>query len=193
MSQLTDVDVLGLKQGFGLDQFIETGAWMGGGIATALSLGFNRALSCDINPDFIAQCRARFDGDSRVTLLEGQSVAALSQICRVCHGPALFWLDAHFPQHYGLPEPEGSWFPLREELQAIAQHKFEYAQDVIAFDDVRVIKSLDNPRWREGEVSEYYTFSECTLSELVSPFGSTHELIVLTQAEGIGLLLPKRG
>jgi len=79
---------------------------------------------------------------------------------------------------------------LPEELAIIANLKQDYEFDVIAFDDLRVIKSEDNSRWREGEMSSYYHVVGSSLKALTERFRETHDFKIVDSPEGIGLLTP---
>ena len=42
--------------------FVETGCRKGGSASMALAVGFERVITCDINPTFAERCRNKFAG-----------------------------------------------------------------------------------------------------------------------------------
>lgn len=107
-------------------------------------------------------------------------------------GSALFWLDAHFPGHYALGElePTIGKFPVLNEL-AIIREQGAFNGDVILIVDIRVIEDEANPRWTPSENPEYYVVCSLKLSDLVDPFTSTHDAVVLSHQEGVLQLTPR--
>ena len=192
MSSIQELGLANLVETYGLRALIETGCYHGDGIAAALTAGFEEVYSCDIDPTCVEHCRNRFADRGGVHLAVGESLAALADFCLIARGPALFWLDAHFPAYYGneAEDTDRTRYPLPFELEIISKRP-NVAMDVIAFDDLRVIRSNDNPRWREGGLPGYFTV-DTSLEALVRPFEITHTFSIHYGAEGIGQLLPKR-
>jgi hypothetical protein len=191
-----NVEMLKLyRDRFGLEVFVETGCYLGDGIGTALAAGFIKAYSCDIAVGHFNACASRFAGDSRVHLHVGQSLSFLEDVLQEPFERALFWLDAHYPGHYGMNDLENpeTKFPLLQELALIHRLRSGAPQDVILADDMRVICAPDNPRWRAGEVGPYYRIEGIRMSDLSGPFASTHEGNVDGQQEGLLVLTPRSG
>jgi len=192
MSSIQELGLTQLRDFYGLRTFIETGCFQGGGIAAALNAGFEDVYSCDIDPASVEHCQNRFADNDGVHLLASESTMAITEFCRISQHPSLFWLDAHFPTYYGNEgaDTASTRFPLPLELEIISK-RANIASDVIAFDDLRVIHSDDNPRWRDDEVPDYFVIEGLTLGALTSPFNATHEFQAILAAEGIGLLTPR--
>lgn len=84
---------------------IETGTWLGDGIAVALNAGFAEVISCDINEELVAQARDRFEGHP-VEIHHGASEEVLRLVTSELHEAAVFFLDAHAMP----PSPESREF-----------------------------------------------------------------------------------
>lgn len=176
MSNLKMIRPVGLRQRFQLDTFFETGCYQGESMFLAYAAGFQKVISCDIDLDRVNHCRKLFPG---AAVLHGESTHVLGplmpQIAPVM-GRTLFWLDVHFPSFYGMQETEANSYPLAQELRLIRENKPNWAEDVIAFDDLRVIRDPANPRYRPGELlppeDQYYR--DITLESLLAPFAATH-------------------
>jgi hypothetical protein len=78
-----------------LETFVETGTFVGGGIAQALDLGFRRVHSIENQPELFRQAQARFSDDDRVTLWHGNSQEVFPDVLKKLGSPALIFLDAH--------------------------------------------------------------------------------------------------
>jgi hypothetical protein len=191
MSRLDPGTLAELRTRYHLDSFIETGCYQGDGIAAALAAGFPSVCSCDINPDCVRHCEARFGGSQSVSLFAGDSLSALPEMLRACGEAPLVWLDAHFPAYYGLEEPAGTRFPVREELRLLAKTP-SFAHMVILIDDIRVIEAEDNPRWRAGENPDHLVVSGLALADLTSVLESTHFHEVYMGQEGILVVTPRQ-
>jgi hypothetical protein len=188
MSRLADIDLAELKREFRLSAFIETGCGEGEALETAEGCGFSSLFSCDIREEAVRACREKFP---RARIEEGDSLSCLEGFCKEVRERTFFWLDAHFPALYGvlgLGASEKMRFPLRLELQLIAQFK-NFAGDVIVFDDLRCVRAPDNPTVQPKEL-ESYTVYGWTIAALVAPFLATHRLEILDIYEGIGILKP---
>jgi hypothetical protein len=113
--------------------FVETGTNLGAGVDLALQLGFGSVISIENDIDFFTPTSERFSDDHRVSILFGDSRMVLPAVCRMKPTPCLFWLDAHGYERT----------PLIEELVAIRRRR--NLQDVIAIDDIRLIRN--NQDW----------------------------------------------
>lgn len=193
MSNIAVLNPALLRRSFQLDTFLETGCFRGDSMALAYAAGFPKVISCDINPDNVAACRQRFP---EAEVLEAESTEMLGpRFPEILPGmgKTLFWLDAHFAILYGHDETDRNRFPLAEELRLIRDGKPDYIHDVIAFDDLRVIRDPANPRYRQGELTgdEASLYVDITLKELLEPFAASHEATVVHAQEGSVVLLPR--
>jgi SAM-dependent methyltransferase len=73
---------------------VETGTWLGDGIAVALQAGFEKVFSCDINEELVQQARARFV-EMPVDVQLGASEDVLRYVTAQLDEAAVFFLDAH--------------------------------------------------------------------------------------------------
>lgn len=191
MSTLSVEFIASFRTTFDLSVFIETGCYEGAGIHAAHGAGFNDVRSCDLDANRVTQCQERFG--SSVRCLQGRSIDALSLLVDRSDGPTFFWLDAHYPAFFGMEhlEDEQTRFPVLEELALIRQIRDGALKDVIVIDDLRVIDSIDNPRWADGEVSDYYRITHVTVHDIHAPFAATHNLTLDPQQEGLIILTPR--
>lgn len=108
--------------------FVETGTNLGAGVAEAVNLGFTNIFSIEIEQDFHDKAVASFGANPNVTLLLGDSMSIMKELCMSIVGPAFFWLDAH----------NGFNSPLLGEIDAIIYRNNPL--DIIAIDDMRIIR-----------------------------------------------------
>ena len=104
MGSLVHFNVRKLAKLHGLRSFVETGTAQGDSLAVAGTVPEFVALhSIEIIPTVAAAARLRFEKDKRVQIWEDDTRHALPLILKeLPEGPALFWLDAHFPAaHHG--------------------------------------------------------------------------------------------
>jgi hypothetical protein len=125
--------------------FIETGSYLGDGIAAALSAGFSMVYSIEFNPTNFYHCKGRFQGVSSVDIMQGSSVDNLKLLLPKINTSVLFWLDAHDNEDL----PNGS-YPLLDELEQIKQHSIH--THTILIDDRRLFKEGSRSLW--GDVTE---------------------------------------
>lgn len=193
MSDLSLLTPSLLRRCFHLDTFVETGCYQGDSMALAYGAGFPKVISCDLDWNRVEACRERFP-DAAVLYAESTALLGplLPHLLPVM-GKTLFWLDAHFPGYFGLAETKQNRFPLAEELRLIRENKPGYADDVIAFDDLRVIRDPLNPRYRQGELQgeESALYVDVSLEALLGPFAATHTAAFIHAQEGAVALLPK--
>jgi len=117
--------------------FVETGTHEGGGIMTALSVGFRKVVSIEVDRKAYEKARRLFNGDPRVTLVLGDSLEVLERVIEKIKDPITFWLDAHgsgWSPNGGAGKKN---CPLLEELAAIAAHPVK--RHTILIDDRRML------------------------------------------------------
>jgi len=179
------------KDRFQLTNFVETGCYRGEGIAHATLIGFEKQkiYSCDIRKEAVDECLSLFPESN---IIVGDSISFLTRLLPTLSGKTFFWLDAHFPAHYGVKsETEIEKMPMFEEVQLIKNSKKDYANDVIFCDDMHVIKDRNNPHYRSAyQFDEYFdvTADWITYTKILS---DTHSFSSLQIGECIGIFYPK--
>lgn len=113
--------------------FIETGSYLGDGIAQALAEGYSEVHSVELSPSYYEHCRRRFKLDPRVHLYLGDSSEVLPMILAGLGGSAVIWLDGHFSG--GDTAWKDSNTPVLRELAAILDTR--RSNHVIMIDDIR--------------------------------------------------------
>jgi len=119
--------------------FIETGTACGGGVKIALSVGFSKIFSIEINKDLYLANLEKFKNNKEVILIHGDSGLEFPSLISKIDRQATFWLDAHFHKRKQVIR---TWCPLYEELQAISTSPIK--NHIIMIDDMRV---FGNSMW----------------------------------------------
>ncbi len=117
---------------FGLKILVETGTYYGD-MVEAMKIYFDKIYSIELSKELHQQARARFGGESKIELIQGDSGIELANVIERIDQPALFWLDGHYSG--GVTAKGDKETPIYEELT----HIFN-AQDrrhVIIIDDAR--------------------------------------------------------
>lgn len=143
MTKLVEIaqEVKALKDKYGLVRFVETGCYKGDGIAAALDIGFQEVFSCDIQEKWVGYCRDRFRPLlGAVQILHAASTDFIGKIADEGM-PALWWLDAHWPEFHDGPLMEGYEFPVLSELRILTEKK---VTGVVLCDDMRTL--ADHPQ-----------------------------------------------
>lgn len=117
----------------GLKVFVETGTFRGEMIQ-AQREHFQKLISIELSEALYQACRARFAGDLKVQLHQGDSGLKLGEVAGGLDQPALFWLDAHYSK--GDTAGAGTVAPIMKELACIAPRN-QY-KDAILIDDARL-------------------------------------------------------
>lgn len=196
MGSLAAFNLDGIRELHRLRAFVETGTATGDGVAQALANGFEIVHSIEVVPAVAAAAQARFGGDKRVTIWTDDSRHALPLICReLPPGPALFWLDAHFPgahtqgADYAAEPDLGRRLPLRDELQIIAEARPD-GGDVLLIDDARLYQP--GP-YGAGDLPPDWAplrNVERSLGFVRELFGRTHGVVVDYRDQGYVMIFP---
>ncbi len=115
------------------DTFIETGSYIGDGIAKALNVGFKIVHSMEINYEYYNKCHVRFINNDNVNLYNGDSIKFLKDILDKIETKCTFWLDSHNFDETNMCSR------IVEELMIIAMHKRH--DHIILIDDNRLIET----------------------------------------------------
>ena len=185
MTSLTEKNIKYYKSRYDIETFVETGCWNGDSLAAAYNVGLD-CYSCDINPDYVRNCRMRFPS---AKLFDGDSQVVLADMIEGLTKPTLFWLDAHLPKYHDAEEPLiTSKFPLYQELLIIRHGKVNYERDVILCDDVRTIKS--HPLYASG-VPDDIAVDFINYDELLAILRPTHNVNEMAREYGVLEFTPK--
>lgn len=120
--------------------FVETGTYVGNGVATALRAGFQKCISVEIHESNYTVCVNRFQQEmqsGQVQLYLGNSETQFEQMVAQLNEPATFWLDAHISAQYG--EKLSKNCPVLDELQVLKNHAIK--NHVIMIDDCNCFDS----------------------------------------------------
>lgn len=117
---------------FAIDEFIETGTYLGDTLAHIARSGI-RCTSIELSRALYEAACDRFSGHKNVTLVQGDSGQVLPELIKDIDRPALFWLDGHYSS--GITASAGTHTPINAELQAILNHPVK--QHVTLIDDAR--------------------------------------------------------
>ena len=119
--------------------FVETGTYLGDGVAHALKCGFKVVVSIELDEKRYLAAKKRFKNNKNVRIIHGDSGTALPKLLKKIKEPCTFWLDAHYcgeALNLGVAIAD-KWCPMNEELEAINQHKIK--NHTILIDDMRCI------------------------------------------------------
>jgi hypothetical protein len=167
-----------------LRTFVETGTFEGDGIAHAADVGgFELLHSVEANPKLAVAARTRFAINPRVFIWLDDSVHGVRAIERGAERPALWWLDAHLPEHYGT---HAQRLPLLDEVRVIVAGGC-HSRDVFLMDDLRLYarRNFGSGNWGEPEPKAFHLQR---IRDLLAP---THELTEDLRDEGYLIALPK--
>lgn len=217
MGRLDCFNVRALAHEYGLTWFVETGTAHGEGLRHAIQQScFHGHDSIECHAETYTAAQKQFAQVPLVQVHHGHSPDVLGDMLRFKDvGPALFWLDAHFPgadvgaAGYDAESNLARRWPLQGELDAIAASGRR--GDVILIDDLRIYtgqtwsyerctlgpdidlqQSLGIPSNRARERSFK---GECRYGPPplhLAAFENTHTVEVWLWMEGYLILKPKR-
>jgi hypothetical protein len=143
--------------------FVETGTYFGAMIE-AVRTHFDRLVTIELDPALHRRAKKRFYRDKRVTCLAGDSGVVLEEVLRTLHGPALFWLDAHYSG--GVTARGSIDSPVVSELRSVLSHRFAQRHAIL----------IDDARCFDGTAG-YPTLAR--VQSLLQELGSKHSLDVI--------------
>jgi hypothetical protein len=194
-----------LVQAHQIQNFVETGCWIGTGLIEARKSGIKNLYSCDIDRRAARISKAKAPD---ATIWHSTSIDFLNGILPEVKGVTMFWLDAHFPEDFWCKhhideeakflDPANDWrlevseadrFPLFHEIMLIKKLKEDYEKDVILCDDIHVFQDEEN-EYRNPDVPEGYKQHGGwrTFKWLLS---DTHDMSVLEYGEKVAVWTPK--
>lgn len=180
---------------YNLRNLIETGTGAGETLSFVRSLDLDLIQSCEIEESQFNKLKEAFP-DSNIKLWNGSSTTMLKSMMDELNGPALIFLDAHFPgagyvrtefktEVYSIEDT----LPLEQELKLISE--WEYAKDsVIVVDDLRIYKAgnYEGGDWPEREE----LFGQLNYNFLYDTLEDTHLVVEKTVHQGGLIYLPRR-
>jgi hypothetical protein len=188
MTWLSNLPLFQYQQTHSLKNFVETGCWKGDGIAYAYQTGYKNIHSCDIGLNFVEESLQRFP---EANIMHSESMQYLKNLLPTLEGRTLFWLDAHFPEMYGTDnDAEELKIPLIPEIELIKQLKKDYAKDVILCDDMRTFRSVDNPKYKAGEIDDKL-YMDVDWNAFKNILSDTHDAELINDFDGVMVFTPK--
>lgn len=182
-----ELGVINLKNTYQLNTVVETGCYQGHGLEFARSIGIQSLYSCDINQTYVNNCRNKFPG---ADIRHLDSVSFLKEVLPTINEKTLFWLDAHYPIHYGLDhEDHITKFPLVEELKLLKSLKKNLEQDVIICDDLRVLLPDENPYYNPSVGQQFLV--DYTIRNLTEVLEDTHNHYLVSVDTGNLIFIPR--
>lgn len=89
-----------IRQEHQLKVMVETGTFFGDTVENFREK-FDRIISIELSEDLATKAKARFAGDSKISILQGDSSLILAQVLKGMPAPpVLFWLDGHYSSEF---------------------------------------------------------------------------------------------
>jgi hypothetical protein len=118
---------------YGLRTLIETGTYYGE-MVSAMKNNFEKIYSIEYDPGLARSARQKFERDSHIHILEGDSAVVLPGLLKSISQPALFWLDAGY---WGWENLRRDPQRLSVEVESILDHAVK--GHVVLMDDARCL------------------------------------------------------
>lgn len=119
--------------GFSINNFIETGTYMGQMIYAVKNL-FNNIYSIELDKKLYTNCRDKFSKFHHIKIIQGNSGELLAKVLCNISQPCLFWLDAHYSG--GVTAKSYIETPILQEIRTILSHHVK--GHCILIDDARL-------------------------------------------------------
>ena len=132
------------KDNYGLKIFIETGTFFGDTVEFFKN-SFKKVYSIELAEDLAKKAKRRFENDSQVEIIQGDSGSVLKGILKDIGEPVLFWLDGHYSSEFFVGDEfiktarTDKDTPVVEELDTILSAPINH---VILIDDARGFDGL---------------------------------------------------
>jgi hypothetical protein len=126
-------------------QFVETGTFIGDGVAWALSKGFEKIYSVELDAIIHREAKKRFTGNEKVEIVRGNTTDFLANLVTKLEGPTVFYLDAHWSGVHSGRATASEWpMPLLAESKILSTYK-DITKSLIVIDDERLMVDTYNP------------------------------------------------
>ena len=205
MGGITVFDVQNLIDKCNIKSFCETGTLHGDAVNFITNFSFETIVSIEIVESLAAAATKRFEADSRVKIILGDSSKVLQNVSEdYLNSNTLFWLDAHFPgadnnlTAYDDEQNSDTRIPLKAELQIILNRSKTY-NDVVIIDDLWLFE--EGPfEWGtfNDHMSKYHnsekreTICGQDSSFIYEMFKDTHDVKKINNHQGYLILKPKQ-
>lgn len=127
---------------YNLTMYYESGVSTGESFRYARKFKFKKYFGSELLPEYGLPLVDEFQYDPAVEIFVGDSVECLKKLLKDYPGENfLFWLDAHYPNHYSQDYSNISieqMLPLKRELDSIYAHG---GNNVIIIDDLRIYEN----------------------------------------------------
>ncbi len=174
--------------------FFETGTGQGYGIEHAVKSPFKKILSTEIVPQLAKKASKKFTLFAQVSILESDSIKALTNELPNLNNNCIFWLDAHFPgadagmKKYDAMDDESIRLPLENEINLIKKIRRGF-NDVFIIDDLRI---YENGLYQHGNAPlDTRPRDSRNIDFIRQQFSRSHLIAKLYLDEGYLLLLPR--
>ena len=201
MGSIRSFDIRQVRDKGNISTFIETGTLYGDGVDYALQSGFDDIISIEINETLATRAKLKYQNNSKVRIIQGNSPDILKNILPNIKKPVLFWLDAHFP---GCDANLASYMdeldktkraPLEAELRVIRERN---ERDVIICDDLWIYKDWktsygsfnDHCKAHGHLITREEICSDDTLKNRESIFSDTHRMSEVYIDQGFMVFKP---
>lgn len=104
----------------GTSIFVETGTFRGDGVNKALTLGYDKIYSIELDKKRYKPLAQKFEDDDEVILIQGNSEEKFPELMDKINKRCTIFLDAHYCGDDG--EKADKWSPIREELNYLKTH-----------------------------------------------------------------------
>lgn len=162
------------KTHYGDGVFVESGTYEGEGVFVALTAGFKKIISYEVDEKLYKECKETFSDNKNVQILHKTSAKMFDEIQNIDER-ITFWLDGHYSG--GKTSFVDKKCPILEELNEIKKHKRN--DHIIIIDDIRLFgteefdfisleevtkKLLEiNPNYKITKVVHHYEILVATL------------------------------
>jgi hypothetical protein len=130
----------GYQRQFNPDTFVETGTFLGDTVEY-FKTKFGNVVSIELSKELAEKAAKRFQNDSNVRIIEGDSGIVLADLVKNLHAPALFWLDGHYSSEFFVQDEyvrtarSDKDTPIMKELNILLN---DSRQHIIMIDDARL-------------------------------------------------------
>lgn len=122
-----------------LKTFIETGTYLGV-MVDAVKKSFDRIYTIEIDKKLYQRAKNKFNKNTNVSVLLGDSGKLLKKVIHKLDTPALFWLDAHYSG--GITGKGKGTTPVMKELSYLMNNKI--SGHIVLIDDAHLFNSNKN-------------------------------------------------